>query len=29
MSIDDYQIGQAAAPERGAGNEQAAAEKEE
>ena len=29
MSIDDYQIGQAAALERGAGNEQAAAEKEE
>lgn len=29
MSIDDYQIGQAATPERGVGNEQAAAEKEE
>ncbi len=29
MSIDDYQIGQAEALERGAGNEQAAAEKEE
>ena len=29
MSIEDYQIGQAAEPERGISNEQAAAEKEE
>lgn len=29
MSIEDYQIGQAIEPEREAGNEQAAAEKEE
>lgn len=29
MSIEDYQIGQAAETERGISNEQAAAEKEE